>query len=98
MPSLELAPPVTVSEAKKAGEDFGFAGVARSRTAFELKLTKHLLALEELLVGDEIAADAIASFDNGRGMPGKLETSLPLDDPARRDHAGCHHQGAARAR
>jgi hypothetical protein len=65
MPSLELAPPVTVSEAKKAGEDFGFASVALTRAAFELKLTKHLLALEELLVGDEMAADAIASFDNG---------------------------------
>jgi hypothetical protein len=65
MPSLELAPPVTVSEAQKAGEDFGFASATLSRAAFELRLTKHLLALEDLLVGDEIAADAIASFDNG---------------------------------
>jgi hypothetical protein len=65
MPNLELAPPVTASEAKKAGEDFGFASVALTRTAFELKLAKHLFALEELLVRNEIATDAIASFDNG---------------------------------
>jgi hypothetical protein len=65
MPSLEFAPPITVSEAKRAGEDFGFTSNALTRTAFELKLTKYLLALEELLIGDEIAADAIASFDNG---------------------------------
>jgi hypothetical protein len=65
MTSLKFVPPVTVSEAREAGEDFGFVGLTLSRPAFEKELVRHLFALEEPLAGNEIAADVIASFDQG---------------------------------
>jgi hypothetical protein len=94
MPRLKFLPPVTVSETREAGEDFGFASLALSRPAFEEELVRHLVVLEELLTGDQIAANAIANFDQGAWNAWEVGKGWPSDDTTRCGyHRGCH-QGA----